>query len=306
MLAYLKKRPLQDGDDELEQALLGLNHPLIDLALAQYGHSIDVLKALFHQGQLPLRVGVLSNQVVGSRYWPPLELFTTDSPWGIGWDDQGNGNPLKEYLISASDEEICALLQNPKLDDELLCGYLNVNGFLWAALEEERKILSINALTRNEMMKTRYNAFNAAWKLAETVSATFEWACILDELYKSWQPNEYLFTSIEQPLKIADRWHPTKADDIQREKANNYDSLDSLSRFQGVRNSLAKFALIHRKADAEALFESEDVAFRAAAYACADLTTEQIIQAHKKMASLPLIPSWRTGICGKTMKKDKR
>ncbi|MFM7630829.1 MAG: hypothetical protein ACKO43_03340 [Alphaproteobacteria bacterium] len=64
VVAYLKERDSQDGDDELEQALLRLNHPLIDLALAQYGRSLDVLKTLFHRGQLPLKVAVLANQCI--------------------------------------------------------------------------------------------------------------------------------------------------------------------------------------------------------------------------------------------------
>ncbi len=72
-----------------------------------------------------------------------------------------------------------------------------------------------------------------------------------------------------------------------------YDNIDSISRFQGVGNSLAKFfALIRRKAENEALFESEDVAFRAAEYTCAGLTTAQITQAHGGMIALSSNEQW--------------
>jgi hypothetical protein len=267
VVAYLKERPLQDGDDELEQALLRLNHPLIDLALAQYGHSIDVLKTLFHMGKMPLRVAVLSNQALGRQSFLWLsKLF--------------DGENLKAYLVLANDEEICALFQNPKIPNEFLSGFLRGNE-LWAALSEEKKILIVGeALPRNERMKTRYNGeadyeylcynpvFDAAWELAEKVPVTGEWAQALYALYIVGKLIP--ISSMKNPLEVATRWQGQNRD-------NN-----ACSAYFWVRTGLARLALAESKTDAKALLESEDQAFRIAAYSYAELTPEQVAQAYER------------------------
>jgi hypothetical protein len=289
VVAYLKERSSQDGDDALEQALLGLNHPLSDLALAQYGRSIDVLKSLFHRGQLALRVAVLANQCNFNWFSGLIpQLFDNDS------------TQLRAYLTSASGEEIRALFQNPELDYSLLRDFLNVGGFgnwcnLWDALDEKKQRIAVIALEGHEKLKPPPpfeieggSLYEAAWKLAEKVPVTVEWAAALTVLHESLPPpHRNSFVYIGNPLDIASRWHPTGNEELEKEKSKMLSTF-FFSFFQKVRYNLAKFALIYQEhtVNAEALFASEDVAFRAATYTCADLTTAQITQAHKKDGEL--------------------
>jgi hypothetical protein len=288
VVAYLKERSSQDGDDELEQALLGLNHPLIDLALAQYGRSIDVLKSLFHRRQLALRVAVLSNQCTFNWLSGLItQLFDNDS------------TQLRAYLTSASGEEIRALFQNPELDYSLLSDFLNVGGFgnwrnVWDALDERKQQIAVIALKGHEKLKPPPpfeieggSFYEAAWKLAEKVPVTVEWAAALTVLHESLPPHRNSFVYIDNPLDIASRWHPTGQNEIEKEEKNALSIFD-FSWFQKVRYNLAKFGLIYQEhtVNAATLFESEDVAFRVAAYFCGDLTLEQITQAHKKDGEL--------------------
>jgi hypothetical protein len=286
VVAYLKERSSQDGDDALEQALLGLNHPLIDLALAQYGRSIDVLKSLFHRRQLALRVAVLANQAVTRwAYNWPVDLFEN----ATGREDK---DLIKAYLADASDEELCALFQNPELDDEFICSLLRGND-LWTALGEEKQLFIVyKGLSLNRRMKAPYNdhgqmdgfvehryesVFCAAWELAERVPVTGYWANVLNYLFINLIP----LSSIEQPLELATRWYPS-SDKERRKDAKS----KSISVYQGVRRGLARLALAERKTDAKTLLASEDIALRAAVYSCADLTSEQIAQAYNKDGAL--------------------
>ena len=289
VVAYLKERSSQDGDDALEQALLGLNHPLSDLALAQYGRSIDVLKSLFHRRQLALRVAVLANQCTFNWLSGLItQLFDNDS------------TQLRAYLTSASDEEIHALFQNPELDSRVLMDFLNVGGFgnwcnVWDALDEKRQQIAVIALKGHEKLKPPPPfeieggfLYEAAWKLAEKVPVTVEWAAALTVLHESLPPpHRNSFVYIDNPLDIASRWHPTGHEELEKEKKNALSIFD-FSCFQKVRHNLVKFAIIRREGtvDSKALLKSEDVAFRAAAYFCADLTVKQITQAHKKDGEL--------------------
>jgi hypothetical protein len=289
VVAYLKERSSQDGDDALEQAVLGLNHPLIDLALAQYGRSIDVLKSLFHRRQLALRVAVLANQCTFNWLSGLItQLFDNDS------------TQLRAYLTSASGEEIRALFQNPELDYSLLSDFLNVGGFgnwrnVWDALDERKQQIAVIALKGHEKLKPPPpceieggSFYEAAWKLAEKVPVTVEWAAALTVLHESLPPpHRNSFVYIDNPLDIASRWHPTGHEELEKEKKNALSIFD-FSWFQKVRYNLAKFGLIYQEhtVNAATLFESEDVAFRVAAYFCGDLTLEQITQAHKKDGEL--------------------
>lgn len=260
VVTYLKERSSQDGDDELEQALLGLNHPLIDLALAQYGHSIDVLKALFHRGQLALRVAVLANQVA----------------WlARGWDKESLDNLFDrlENLATASGEEIRALFENPKLDNCFVYELLN-GDVLWKALEEEKQILIVRALYRTKRIQPPASfddsdiVFTVAWRLAEKVPVSDQWAATLAELYEPLQPNNFpnhfYGTPIHKPLEVIKRWYPVSAERIAQEQKDNDNArhltiLHPFTYFHQLRNSLAKAALSSEcKSYAETLPERKE------------------------------------------------
>lgn len=292
VVSYLKDRAARlalektsdEGDEELEQALLGLNHPLVDIALARYCRHTPTAKALFHRESKALRLALLTNQVLARSIfgYSIAEIFDSDQ------------EKLRNFLTGASDEEIYALFQNPKIDDSFIRDLLEGN-YLWEALSEERKQMVVGSLHRNERMKTPYDesfmdgyaeysygaVFNAAWKLSETLPVTDKWASTLHWLYDQLQPDAH---SIDNPLTVAARWFPQSAESIEQEKEAV--GMGFTSGYQGVRQGLAKLALAKFKADAKTLLESDDVAFRAAAYRNADLTVEQIGAAYEKDGEL--------------------
>lgn len=305
VVAYLKERDSRDGDDALEDTLLELNNPLIDLALAQYGRSLDVLKTLFHRGQLALRVAVLANQAAEINEWCYRWPFNVDLK-ATGKEDldseqfsfQEKKDLIKAYLTDASDEEICALFENPKLGLHFLKDFLDNQQYAywgaWDALNENKQQIAVMALKGNENLKPllgwlpstfeiEADLYSSAWKLADRVPVTARWAVVLNLLYESLPPQRNSFVYINNPLKLASRWHPTKQDDIEIENKEIV-SISCFYCFQKIRYNLAKIAIICTgyARDIDALLASEDIAFRAAAYSCADLTLKQITKAYKK------------------------
>jgi hypothetical protein len=200
---FLKKRAMQSMDEldndpvdeDAEKALRGRSNPLIDLALARYARFIETLRPIFQNSQPcgALRLAVLSN---GTR-WPaythfPVELF--------GEREQETREQAAAWLAEAPSEELQALFENPRIDDDFLSDILK-RSKPWDALSDERLATIVAILCRNERMWTpgedfedgfahaRYHAvFNSAWKLAESVEPTERWARALSYLYDRLEP----------------------------------------------------------------------------------------------------------------------
>jgi hypothetical protein len=285
--SYLRKRGerlaadtfIREGDEELEEALLARNEPLIDLALARYCRYSDTAKKLFYKenAALAIRLSVLSNRCLyGLTCWLPVRLFDRDEAL------------LASYLASAELEEFNALFENPKLHDLFLSQFLDGDGHM-KGLDEARQLAAIHALSRNERMRTEYDGdlyedgfgaysygtvFTAAWKLATWAPTTPQWAVALNSLYDKLLPEMH---SSDAPLEIAIRWLPQDPQQIKQEAHFSEDGY--LSDYQGVRRGLAKLALSKDSSLTETLLASDDIALRCAAYAFCDLTTEAIEKA---------------------------
>ncbi len=286
---FLKRRAKQSEDDyadpvdeETEAALRGRSDPLIDLALARYGRSIETLRPIFQNSQpgSALRLAVLTN----STKWPaythfPAELFSKQEEAAL-------------WLADASREELQALFENPVIDDQFLQDLLE-RAKPWGALSDERLAIIVTILGRNERMwtpysgeamdgfaDTRYHAvFNSAWKLAESVEPSEEWARALSYLYD--RLKTYAF-SVQEPLRLVNRWQldPSKSELVKKEAKEN--QRGSLSDYQGVRKGLAKLALSNNSALLPRLLSSSDLALRAAAYTDGCMTPEQLSAAYQQ------------------------
>jgi hypothetical protein len=119
-----------------------------------------------------------------------------------------------------------------------------------------------------------YNAvFDAAWTLAETVPVNDGWAHSLGWLYQSLQTEG---SSINEPLKLAERWRFDPAD----KGANERQARDHNSGLSGdmmrVRQGLARLALSKSGELLADLIGSDDLALRAAAYAAGNLNANQL------------------------------
>ncbi len=282
-------RDIEEADEDLEQALLARNEPLIDFALARYCVYPDVARALFEKASGPdannrqakaLRLAILANQSLakarmGLRGFPSALVPENEFP---GW------------LARADYNEIAALFENPSLDDSFLESFLDSKES-WQALNEDRRLVALYALTRNSRMKApydqrwmdgyaeyRYNSvFNAAWKLAGTAPTTPVWAHALSYLYQAvWR-----HSSIDS-LKLTERWHPDQADAKSLKDEAAAIERGNLGGYGRVRQGLAQLALSKKSGIGPELLASDDPAFRAAAYASMALTPEQIVAAYEK------------------------
>jgi len=252
---YLKKRAKQPEDElyhdpvdeEAEITLLGRSNTLINLALAQNARFMETLRRIFRTSPpcSAIRLAVLSN---GTR-WPaythfPVELFSERR--------QEAREQAAAWLAGAAMEELQALFENPRIDDDFLSDLLE-RSKPWDTLTDERLVTIVAILGRNERMwtlrddfadgfaDTRYHAvFNSAWTLAESVEPSARWAKALSYLYDRLEP--YAF-SIKEPLGLVNRWRPEPSNSKLAEEEKKRNARGSLSDYQGVRKGLARLAL---------------------------------------------------------------
>ena len=286
------RRFLHEGDEELERALLARNAPLIDLGLARFGLQPAIAKQLFARAESAdvnqltharaLRMAVLSNQALSKNSWD-LPAVVID-----GGDDD-----LARWIATAEHTEIAALFENPTVDDSFLRDFLEGKK-TWEAMDEERRLQAVCALTKNERTRTPYDdrffmdgwadysyhsVFNAAWQLAETVPTQLVWAHALSSLYDRLVRKA---SSVENPLDVAERWYadPTDVKLVERESSANQSGY--LGPYQNVRKGLAMLALAQDSAIGNDLMASDDIALRAGAYASMAMSPEQIVAAYQR------------------------
>jgi len=200
---------------------------------------------------------------------------------------------LGAFVSGLDSEDITALFSNPTLDGGFLGDFFEQEE-PWQVLDEGRRLAAIHALQKNPRMSAEYEGpmdgyaeyrhnrvFTAAWGLAAKVPPTAEWASALAWLYDKTMPE----ASLDQgSLTIARRWvpDPSDADRIKGEK----EDLDRgrLGVFALMRKQLARLALgaaLSREARL-ALSSHDDIAVRAAFYAYADLSEEEMASANER------------------------
>lgn len=277
------KNWLNGFDEELEAALRARHEPLIDLALCTYGHHKDVLRPMFEASDAegPLRLAVLCNRELGTNWGDtlPAVMFSSDAA-------------AADWLATASRLELAALFQNPTLKDGFLRNLLEGSD-PWGRIPNEQLGWIVAILASNERMGRSYetnylngwddcsyhSVFRAAWKLSERMPTTAHWAQALGRLFETLRP---VADSLDAPLVTARRWYPTQIEG-DKDISEGIDlKFGVLSRYQTIRKGLAKLAVVSKPKLLSTLLESEDPAFRAAAYAHAELTSEQFDVAHKK------------------------
>ncbi|NBV87316.1 MAG: hypothetical protein EBS01_13885 [Verrucomicrobia bacterium] len=293
---FLKNRAFQnraeareDPVDEIaERALRGRADPLINLSLARYGRHMEVVSELFHQssGASPIRLACLSNQFLGHSFYGqrfPEWLFDIN---------RGDPGSAAAWLSDAPVIELCALFENPTLGDFFLRDLLERRD-AWKAITDDRLRIIVEILQRNPRMKTpresdqmngyaeySYNSvFDAAWKLAETAPVNEGWAFALGWLYEELLMDS---VSVETPLKLAERWHIDPADEEANESQAKDHDIGYLGNMERVRKGFARLALARRKLEFTELLDSDDLAFRAAAYSDGYLNAEQLWAAYEK------------------------
>lgn len=264
-------------DEVAEQALRGRTDPLIDLSLARYGHHLEVVSELFQSAgaNSPIRLACLANRSLGNA-------IVRSFPEGLLGSEP---RPLTEWLVTASDDELNALFENPTLCNSFIRDLLERRRG-WESIADDKLCRIVLLLYRNPRMRTprddddmdgwdEYSdnaVFDAAWKLAETAPFNDGWARSLGSLYEHLQTKGY---SINEPLKLAERWHIDLTDEGAIERQANAHEIGHLGDMERVRKGLARLALSKRGKLLADLLGSDDRALRAAAYAAGNLNADQ-------------------------------
>lgn len=129
----------QEMDDELEKSLLARNDPLIDMGLAQYATNGDVLKSLYRK-----TIASDTSSHLKTRYRNGLRvaLLSNESPRGTAFSkfpaEMMGEAEFARLLVEGSDEELCALVTNPRVDEDVLRD-LYLNAGVFAKLPDKRR-----------------------------------------------------------------------------------------------------------------------------------------------------------------------
>jgi hypothetical protein len=232
--------------EEIESKLLHKNHPLINLALAQFSPNGDVLYSLYKEGSEAIKFACLNNKFVNRL----LATFNR------------NNDSLYKKI---SDDEWEVLLNNKNISDKVLVDLFERSKD-FADFDEEKWRLLISYSSKNQRLSTSYEennkfldgyadyqynlVFEKGWQLLEKVPTTTEWAHVLSALTFKMLP-----THGEKNVKsLLDRWKDV-------EESKNKD----LSSFGFLRINIARLIPSYSKLFKD-LKNSEDLALRTAYY----------------------------------------
>jgi len=262
-------------DDETEKSLLARQDDRIDLALARYAMSDDVLSELYGRGQQILRAAVLSNERhplhEGSFAWKFLR----------GADDK------LSWLGRLSDLELEAFFSNKYIHDELVTSFFEKSE-VWSALNDDQRLLAswymIKKLVDRPTKNNSYDwddigyssVFDAAWTFSKVSDVSYEWAARLETLYARLVPE--CFSDFD-PLETAKRWHAVKPGDGKAAGSDIDNRYGYLTGFAGVRFGLGRLAanLFYRQEfDRAKILDNADIAIRCAGYQELELSTQEI------------------------------
>jgi hypothetical protein len=280
--------------EELEQALLRRNHPLITLGLAQYGGSDKVVGAIFKQASGPtndanyskaLRLAVLGNSIL------PRRQIMSHGVLGVV-DDQEVVR-LINCDVNADDDkaELHAILTNPRA--KRLLGKLFLQEDPFEDVPQDKLIRAVfwsyNNPALNDDNSNEHGPDMYAWdvkkgirRLLTILPVTEHAAWALFWVIKSLDPhNAGMFDG--DPTTVIDRWRKLElTDDFKKYHDGDCHDLDFKQEFLCTIASLYYFYSVNNGIVYIGSANSPDVVLRCAHYVHAEMTPEQMQKAHNK------------------------
>ncbi len=282
---WLSQRPQnardakRDWDEETEMSLLKRNDPLIELGLARYSTYHTILRNIFtsRQGRSEADTGV---RLTLLRHGGASRLTLNEFPQSL-FEGVDGEITMQSWLSTASENEISALFSNPALSNNFLLRFFEQKA-VWMAMTEENRHVAIRAFADNPRCSTKsvslrlkgysedeYNAvFTAAWKLAETVDTTNEWAKALDVLYSKMESGR---VNIDNAVSSAKRWVNSDPDEGIAATKDGF-----MSSWQQLRKRLVAPEKTLSREQRDKYLKSDDIAIRAAAYEYSLFTPDEI------------------------------
>jgi|GEM_PF-2174387 len=273
---------LRPYDEEIEMTLLNRGDPLVNLALAQFGTNIEMLKQIWETTEKTpekytghtsaLRLAILSNQNAGGTFF----LGGSGLISVIGLD------VFTSFLELASNEELQALGQNPRLG---FFEALYQKTGVFEALTDDRWRQLITATVGNPRLSEKYDdsddtdgygefqhnsVFSAIYALPAKVAVTKEWAATLAWLLDKTLPYLPYKTTLDDVESTMARWRAPLFEK-PAEASFHIDPSDYLRTYYG--RLYFSYGIKKPVLDVMA---SDDQATRCAAYAWGELTPEHI------------------------------
>ncbi len=288
------KRWSLNSGDEYEISLINRNERLINLGLAAYGTNKNVLQALYKHGLEPaedasdasykegLRIGCLSNITA-----PATNLFLRFPDEIIGPDE------TRRIVNNASDDEITALIQNPRVSENLLEALYKREGPFTDTPEEQwRKLIYMSA--SNARIATEYEYDNSPdmghygihksiFELLEAAPVDYHWLRTLYHLL-----DHLDFQQVHVPERIdhvLGRWAQLP---ISKEKDSlqegYFTNLNIRDEFRCLIAALYGRGFAKNKIVLYGDRDADDIALRCAYYAKGNLTPKDMEAGHEKTA----------------------
>jgi len=286
---FSTKKEWWDTRDRFEGSLIERNEPLINLALACYGKSQEVFKALYKHSLEPardeadarykegLRIGCLSNTTERFLVAFPKELIGSEE--------------TERLLNQGTDNEVTALIRNPCIDDDLLAT-LYRRADMFARMPDERWLRLVSISCANERLVTNepgedmpdlgfMRIHDAIFGLLEVAPVQTSVAHILYRLLDSLNPWE-----VDSPKKIdhvLTRWATLEDRDARGKAREGYfTSLPFKDEFRCIIAALYGSGYVNGKRVIHGSQNAEDVAFRCAYYGKGDITAQQMAAGYKR------------------------
>jgi hypothetical protein len=279
-IAQKPRFELMGRDEAMEALLVERGHPLINLGLACYGTSKEVLAALYKHGlekpadaaderyKRGLRIGCLSNRSV------PAAHFVLDFPCQLIGPEE-----IHRVLAAGDDAEAEALICNPSVSDELLEELYKRTG-AFATLAEERWRRLIYLSRKNERLVTKedtddmpdmghYRIHHAIFHLLETAPVHNHW---LHVLYGLLDQLDFLQVAHPETIEtVLSRW--TKLDDKME---GYFTSLSLKDEFRCLIAALYGRTWSNSKSAVQGSPSAKDAAMRCAYYGNAQLSAQEM------------------------------
>lgn len=263
--------------DELDPYLANINSPLINIALAQYCGSEEVIENLYikNRNDRSIKVACLANQNIklSSRRSFPFSVFDF-------YEKNINEFFHKDHIL------IDALFSNPSINEEFLLDFLNKK-FGWDGVEESVTLKIAESLSRNKIYEKHKKTYlfvdglfdddlrywyihdkilHATVNLASHVPVNDDWASVLADIFEK-IPNQKI--EIEGYSVLLKRWR----DPSPLDKKHSYIFFNKywvLSPYQRIRKMITIFADKDKDLDKFRSRHSKNLVTRCASYQSAD------------------------------------
>lgn len=278
--------------DKYEISLVNRNERLINLGLAAYGTNKEVLKALYRHGVEPvkdasdasykegLRIACLSNSTA------PEAAIIFHFP-----EDIIGAEETRRVLTKATSNEVAALIQNPKISDDLLEA-LYKRGGAFADIAEDRWQQLIYMSASNARLVTEYEysdmpdtghygIHKEIFGLLEMAPVNYHWLRTLYHLLDQLELQQV--HAAERIDNVLSRWAqlatPEKKDSLEE---GYYTTLPIRDEFRCFIAALYGRGFANNKTILHGNRNADDVALRCAYYGRGELSAKDMEAGHKK------------------------